>query len=286
VAQAIHSLSRRREQPFLPVNCGAVSVTLSESELFGHERGSFTGAERLHRGYFERADRGTLFLDEIAEMPLELQVKLLRVLESSAVGRVGGTTTHKVDVRVIAATNRDLPALVDSGGFRQDLHARLSLWEIRVPSLQRRRADVLLWLERLLASWRAGRGLADAPALALDAQAAEALLLQTWPDNLRGVDRLVHAVGEVAGTGRTLALGDLPPWVLEAPAPAAAVAPVDARRPARAEAAGGVPAIPSRDELAAVLAQNGGSIRATAKHFARDRRQIYRWVEAFGLKGK
>jgi transcriptional regulator with GAF, ATPase, and Fis domain len=285
IAREIHRLSGRSGK-LVAVNCAVLNPQLVESQLFGHVRGAFTGAHTDQPGLFRSAEGGTLMLDEIGELPLDLQPKLLRVLQEKEVCPIGGTRNVAVDVRVIAATNRDLPALVGSGGFRQDLHARLSLWEIRVPSLQRRRADVLLWLERLLASWRAGRGLADAPALALDAQAAEALLLQTWPDNLRGVDRLVHAVGEVAGTGRTLALGDLPPWVLEAPAAIGPVAPVDARQPARAEAAGGVPAIPSRDELAAVLAQNGGSIRATAKHFARDRRQIYRWVEAFGLKGK
>src|SRR6185436_9180647 len=106
VAETIHSLSRRHKDPFLPINCGAVSPTLIESELFGHERGSFTGADRLHKGYFERANRGTLFLDEITEMPAELQVKLLRVLETGKVTRIGGNDPIPVDVRVIAATNR------------------------------------------------------------------------------------------------------------------------------------------------------------------------------------
>ena len=120
VAQTIHQLSRRAAQPFLAVNCGALSPTLIESELFGHERGSFTGADRIHHGYFERADGGTLFLDEISEMPLELQAKLLRVLEAGAVTRVGGEKPVKVDVRVIAATNRDLDAGVAEGKFRED----------------------------------------------------------------------------------------------------------------------------------------------------------------------
>ena len=216
IAREIHRLSGRSGK-LVAVNCAVLNPQLVESQLFGHVRGAFTGAHTDQPGLFRSAEGGTLMLDEIGELPLDLQPKLLRVLQEKEVCPIGGTRNVAVDVRVIAATNRDLPALVESGGFRQDLHARLALWEIRVPSLQRRRADVLLWLERLLARWRAARELAAVPALALDAQAAEALLLQTWPDNLRGMDRLVHAVGEVAGTGRALALGDLPPWVLEAP---------------------------------------------------------------------
>ena len=109
VARTIHELSRRRHGPFVPVNCGAISPTLMESELFGHEKGSFTGAERRHKGYFEQATRGTLFLDEITEMPAELQVKLLRVLETSTFARVGGEQSLSVDVRIVAASNRDVP---------------------------------------------------------------------------------------------------------------------------------------------------------------------------------
>jgi transcriptional regulator with GAF, ATPase, and Fis domain len=285
IAREIHRLSGRSGK-LVAVNCAVLNPQLVESQLFGHVRGAFTGAHTDQPGLFRSAEGGTLMLDEIGELPLDLQPKLLRVLQEKEVCPIGGTRHVTVDVRVVAATNRDLPALVESGGFRQDLHARLALWEIRVPSLQRRRADVLLWLEKLLATWRAARELAAVPALALEPQAAEAVLRHPWADNLRGVDRLVHALGEAAGTGRALALADLPPWMLETSAPAAPVARADAGRPARAEAAGGVPAIPSREELAAVLAQNGGSIRATAKHFARDRRQIYRWVETFGLKQK
>jgi two-component system, NtrC family, response regulator AtoC len=188
VAQAIHSLSRRREQPFLPVNCGAVSVTLSESELFGHERGSFTGAERLHRGYFERADRGTLFLDEIAEMPLDLQVKLLRVLESSAVGRVGGTTAHKVDVRVIAATNRPPGEAVAEGRLREDLFYRLNVLTIDLPPLRERGADVLLLAERFLAELN----LAEQTAKAFTPPCLERLRQYHWPGNVRELRNVVQ----------------------------------------------------------------------------------------------
>src|SRR5207249_11304540 len=135
VAETIHSLSRRHKEPFLPINCGAVSPNLIESELFGHERGSFTGADRMHRGYYERAHRGTLFLDEITEMPAELQVKLLRVLESGRVTRIGGSEALSADVRVIAATNRKPEEAVAKGKLREDLLYRLNVFPIPLPPL-------------------------------------------------------------------------------------------------------------------------------------------------------
>ncbi|HVR30664.1 MAG TPA: sigma-54 dependent transcriptional regulator [Thermoanaerobaculia bacterium] len=142
VAESVHQLSRRAGSPYLVVNCGSLSPTLIESELFGHERGSFTGADRVHRGYFERADGGTLFLDEVSELPLELQAKLLRVLEAGALTRVGGEKMVKVDVRIIAATNRDLDARVAEGEFRGDLLYRLKVFPIEVPPLRERAEDI------------------------------------------------------------------------------------------------------------------------------------------------
>src|SRR5947209_5284131 len=141
-AQTLHHLSRRSKGPFLPLNCGAISPTLIESELFGHERGSFTGAARRHKGYFERAHGGTLFLDEISEMPFELQVKLLRVLETGTVARIGGDQPVDVDVRVFAATNRDPHKAVADGKLREDLLYRLSVFPIHMPPLRERGDDV------------------------------------------------------------------------------------------------------------------------------------------------
>ena len=138
-AQTLHLLSRRAKAPFLPLNCGAISPTLIESELFGHERGSFTGAQRRHKGYFERAHSGTLFLDEITEMPIELQVKLLRVLETGAVVRIGGDQAVDVDVRVIAATNRDPLKAVQDGKMREDLLYRLQVFPIHDAAAARAR---------------------------------------------------------------------------------------------------------------------------------------------------
>src|SRR5262245_51902134 len=142
VAQAVHELSRRREEPFVPVNCGAVSADLIESALFGHEKGSFTGAERMHRGVFEQATGGRLFLDEVSEMPQELQVKLLRVLETATVTRIGGEKAVAVDVRVIAATNRVPEQAVQEGKLREDLWYRLNVFPIALPPLRERTGDI------------------------------------------------------------------------------------------------------------------------------------------------
>jgi two-component system response regulator AtoC len=181
VARTVHQLSRRREQAFLAVNCGAISPTLIESEVFGHEKGSFTGAERQHPGFFERADGGTLFLDEIAEMPPELQVKLLRVLESGVYMRVGSTQQLEADVRVIAATNRPLDAAVASGKLREDLLFRLNVFPIALPRLRERREDIELLATHFLddIARREGRR------KHLSAAALAKLAAYPWPGNVR-----------------------------------------------------------------------------------------------------
>ena len=150
IAETIHQLSRRAKEAFIPVNCGAVSPTLIDSELFGHERGSFTGAERRHKGIFERANGGTLFLDEITETPMELQVKLLRVLETGALTRVGGDQPISVDVRLLAATNRDPARAVQDGKLRKDLLYRVNVFPIEVPPLRDREGDITLLAQHFL----------------------------------------------------------------------------------------------------------------------------------------
>ena len=181
VARAVHDLSRRRGRPFLAVNCGAISPNLIESEIFGHEKGSFTGAERQHHGFFERAHGGTLFLDEITEMPLALQVKLLRVLETGTFMRVGSTTPQETDVRVIAASNRDPAQAVAGGALREDLFYRLNVFPIDLPPLRERRADVPLLAAHFLREIgeREG-GFKQASAAALDR-----LAQYRWPGNVR-----------------------------------------------------------------------------------------------------
>jgi DNA-binding NtrC family response regulator len=188
VAQAIHAHSRRRSRPFGAVNCGAISATLIESELFGHERGSFTGADRVHRGCFERADGGTLFLDEIAEMPGDLQVKLLRVLEASEVVRLGGTERLKLDVRIIAATNQSLPEAVARGRLREDLLYRLNVFPLLLPPLRERGDDVLLLAEAFLDRLNAAEGSAKGFAISC----RERLRRHTWPGNVRELRNVVQ----------------------------------------------------------------------------------------------
>jgi two-component system, NtrC family, response regulator HydG len=188
VAQTIHALSRRSKEPFVPVDCGSVSANIIESELFGHERGSFTGADRLHKGYFERAHRGTLFLDEVTEMPIELQVKLLRALETSAFTRVGGSQPVKVDVRIVAATNRRLEEAVAAGKLRADLLYRLNVFPIPLPPLRERGDDV----ERLAEYFLAELNTAEGTAKQLTAAGRERLRRYGWPGNLRELKNVLQ----------------------------------------------------------------------------------------------
>jgi len=187
-AQTIHELSLRRKQPFLPVNCGAISPNLIESEMFGHERGSFTGADRQHKGYFERAHGGTLFLDEITEMPIELQVKLLRVLESGLFMRVGTNREIETDVRVIAATNRNPMEAVADGKLRADLYHRLNVFPLDLPPLRERGKDVELiaqdFLEQLNAQHHGKKTFAP--------EVLSSLSAHRWPGNVRELKNYVQ----------------------------------------------------------------------------------------------
>jgi len=188
VARTVHDLSRRRNKPFLAVNCGAISPHLIESEIFGHEKGSFTGADRQHQGFFERASGGTLFLDEITEMPLDLQVKLLRVLESGTFMRVGSTQVLETDVRMIAATNRSPMQAVSSGKLREDLLYRLNVFPIHLPALRERSEDVPLIAAHFLdqISEREGNAKRFSP------DAMVQLSHHGWPGNVRELRNVVY----------------------------------------------------------------------------------------------
>jgi len=188
VAQAVHELSRRRKEPFVPVNCGAVSPNLIESTLFGHEKGSFTGAERMHRGVFEQATGGTLFLDEVSEMPAELQVKLLRVLETGTVMRIGGEKAIAVDVRVIAATNRVPEQALQEGRLREDLWYRLNVFPIALPPLRERAGDIDVLAEHFLGELNA----AGQTHKRWSGAARAALQRYPWPGNVRELKNLLH----------------------------------------------------------------------------------------------
>jgi two-component system response regulator AtoC len=188
VARTLHELSRRRVQPFLAVNCGAIPSQLIESELFGHEKGAFTGAMRQHRGFFERAHGGTLFLDEITEMPLELQVKLLRALETGTFGRIGSDESHETDVRIVAATNRQPLEAVHRGKLREDLYYRLDVFRIQLPPLRERLEDI----DWLAPHFLQAIGAAEAAPRRLSPAAIERLKQYHWPGNVRELRNVVQ----------------------------------------------------------------------------------------------
>ena len=210
VAQALHEQSPRKDKPFIKVACAALSETLLESELFGHERGSFTGASGRKEGRFERADGGTLFLDEIGELSPATQVKLLRALQEREFERVGGTQTLKVDVRVVAATNRDLAAEVKAGRFREDLYYRLNVVSVTLPPLRRRKGDIPALVGHFVEKYGKAYGkqfTACAPGM------MNVLLAHEWPGNVRELENAIERA-VVLARGTELTADDLPPILL------------------------------------------------------------------------
>jgi sigma-54 specific flagellar transcriptional regulator A len=236
VARRIHEASPRSGGPFVPVNCGAIPADLLESELFGHEKGAFTGAINTRRGRFELAAGGTLFLDEIGDMPLPMQVKLLRVLQERCFERVGSATSQPTDVRVIAATHQDLEQRVEDGRFRADLYYRLNVFPIDVPALRERPEDVPVLVAHFLA--QLAREQRDSVSITADAMAA--LQQYGWPGNVRELNNLVERLA-ILFPGAEVGFGDLPPKFCEgfdparpppqAPPPAAGSAAPDASTP-------------------------------------------------------
>ncbi len=207
IAKAIHGQSLRSEKPFIPINCGAIPETLMESELFGHERGAFTGAYTRRKGRIELASGGTLFLDEVGELPLSLQVKILRFLQDHRIERIGGRESLEIDVRVIAATNRDLKALIEEGKFREDLYYRLAVVTIELPPLRERGEDIELLARTALQKFGGANGPKH-----LSPGAIEALNSYHWPGNVRELEnRLRRAIALAEGptiTSRDIGFGD------------------------------------------------------------------------------
>jgi two-component system response regulator AtoC len=206
ISRGIHEHSPRVDKPFVAVNCGAIPEPLLESELFGHVKGAFTDAAADKRGLFEEAEGGTLFLDEIGELPPPLQVKLLRALQEDEIRRVGDTRNRSVDVRVVAATSRDLHAMVDDGSFRQDLFYRLNVMPIEVPPLRERKDDIPPLVERFVSSTNRRLGTSIA---GVDEAAMGTLLAYDWPGNVRELENTIeHAA--VMAEGTTIAADALP----------------------------------------------------------------------------
>jgi len=218
IARYLHDCSPRRARPFVPVDCSALADALFESQLFGHVRGAFTGAIRDALGFIRAADGGTLFLDEIGELSLPLQAKLLRVIQERRVVPVGDSRSHPVDVRIVAATHRDLPDMVRRGTFREDLYFRLNVVVLRMPSLRQRRDDVAPLAEHFL---RLQADLYDEPCRALSPAAAAVLRSHTWPGNVRELANAMERAHALA-SGAVIEPGDLPAALTRAASPATA----------------------------------------------------------------
>jgi len=267
VARFIHRRSGRTDGPFVAVNCAALTETLLESEMFGHEKGAFTGATEARRGRFELAHGGTLFLDEISEMGANLQAKLLRVLEERELERVGGTRTVAVDVRVIAATNRDPETAVAEGALREDLYYRLNVFPLRIPPLRERKADVLPLAEHFARriSRRMGR-----PVKPFDAAARDAVCVYDWPGNVRELQNAVERALIVA-RGDVIRRADLPfmgdPATPAEPATASTLADLERRA------------------ILAALDRNDGNRRATADELGISLRTLQYRLKEYGVTG-
>lgn len=214
MARAIHSQSPRRNEPFVAVNCGAIPEHLLESELFGHAKGAFTGASRARRGLFSEADGGTFFLDEVAELPLSLQVKLLRVLQEEEVRPVGDNKSVAIDVRVIAATSRNLEAAIAEGTFRKDLFYRLNVMQLAIPPLRDRREDISLLCDHFLAHFRESLG---KPVRSIADDALERLINYSWPGNVRELQNVIER-SVILTDGDRIGLSHLPTNIVEAAA--------------------------------------------------------------------
>lgn len=213
VARSLHAQSGRTGGAFVAVNCGAIPENLIESEFFGHTKGAFSGADRARKGLFVEADGGTLFLDEIGELPLHMQTKLLHVIEEKEVRALGSDQSRRVDVRIVAATNRDLQRMVEDGKFREDLYFRLSMFSIQIPPLRERQDDISSLIKHILSSFESAGG--TGRQAKVDAAAEEVLLAYRWPGNVREIENVLNRAHLMAD-GDCITLADIPPQITRA----------------------------------------------------------------------
>jgi two-component system nitrogen regulation response regulator NtrX len=274
VARAIHALSARREGPFVEVNCAAIPEELIESELFGHERGAFTGAIARHRGKFEVADTGTLFLDEIADMSLKTQAKVLRALEEQAFERVGGKETIRVDVRVLAASNQDLSERIAQGRFREDLFYRLNVIPIEVPSLRRRKEDLPALVEYFIGLFSAENGKRPKT---ISVEALAYFLSYDWPGNVRELRNMVERLVIMAPRD-VIGPEDLPP-----PLRPKDVIPVGPEDSARERTLKEAREAFERAYILAELRAHEGNVARTADKLGIERSHLYRKLKTYGI---
>jgi two-component system nitrogen regulation response regulator NtrX len=274
VARQIHLRSRRGTGPFVALNCAAIPADLLESELFGHERGAFTGAVQARAGHFEAAHRGTLFLDEIGDLAADAQAKLLRALQEKTITRVGGAKPIEVDVRVVAATNQDLDAMVAAKEFREDLYWRLHVIRIHVPPLRERGGDVELLAEHFLREACRRNGLGRRR---LGPDARTALRTMPWPGNVRELKNLIEAAAILAEQ-ETIGPADLPGSTGALPAAAGTVDWFDFETLDEFRAA------TEKEFIRRKLESNGGNIKRTAERIQIQRSNLYKKLERYGLK--
>ncbi len=276
-ARMIHTLSRRAEKPFVAVNCAAIPEDLIESELFGHEKGAFTGAVSSKKGKFDLADGGTIFLDEIGDMSLSAQAKVLRVLQEKCFERVGGTKTISVDVRVIAATNKNLTEEIKKGRFREDLYYRLNVIPIHIPPLRERPEDIPLLVEEFLDEFARHSGLGRKK---ITPEAMEALKRYPWPGNIRELRNLIERL-VILSKRDTISLEDLPPEINQPPQTSFGQEPwfeCNDFKQARS--------LFEREFLKRKLAEFKGNISQTAEAIGLERTYLHRKLKALGLSGE
>ena len=284
VARAIHQASRSAKGPFLPVNCAAVPENLLESELFGHRRGSFTGATADHEGLFEAAQGGTVFLDEMGEMPLSMQPKVLRVLQEGEVTRIGEIRPRKVGFRLVAATNRDLLQEVERGTFRGDLFYRISAFPIRIPALRERRSDVPLLVESFLGAAARRQGKRVGPVT--DA-AMRALVAFDWPGNVRELQNEVQRAVALGAPGQRIDVQHLSPKLTGGDEASDASPDRTPTSPGLASSRGSLREARDAFEaryIAQVLEQQGGSVLKAARVLGLTRAGLYKKLKEFGLR--
>jgi DNA-binding NtrC family response regulator len=280
VARTIHELSRRRKRPFLAINCGAISPNLIENEMFGHERGSYTGADRQHKGYFEQADGGTLFLDEISEMPLELQVRLLRVLETGSLMRIGTSRLVETDVRIIAATNRDPREAVRAGKLRDDLYHRLNVFPLEMAPLRERSEDIELIAEHFLAEMNEACGTRKTFAPGAIARMEQF----PWPGNVRELKNYIHRVFIMAGD-EGIPGPELPAATTGARAGASAIAPSPSpAAPAITVPLGTPLSVAARELILSTLQHCGGERKRTAEMLGICTKTLYNRLREYGIR--
>ena len=281
IAHALHEQSPRSKEPLIKVNCAAIPDTLIESELFGYEKGAFTGATSSKPGRFELADKGTLFLDEVGEIPAEMQVKLLRVLQESEFERVGGIKTTRVDVRLVAATNRNLTDDIEKGRFREDLYYRLNVVPIHVPPLRERREDIPDLTSHILEKFRSRLG---KPVKEMSPGAINALVQYDWPGNIRELENMLER-SVLFCEGETLELKDLPEPIRNAVGENVEIAASSARKDATLKQI--VKAETDRVErncIIKALEETGGNVTHAAKKLGISRKSLQNKMKEHGLR--